>query len=98
MTYEFEAELWEWSGQGAWCFISVPKEHYQEIKLIAGPYKKGFGSMRVEANIGSTAWKTSIFPDSKTETYLLPVKKLVRKNEGLEIRDKVKVSITLVDF
>ena len=43
----------------------------------------GFGSLRVEVTIGSTTWRTSVFPDTKRGTYLLPVKKQVRTAEGL---------------
>ena len=40
--------------------------------------------MRVKVSIGRTKWATSIFPDRKRGTYLLPVKKEVRKAEGLQ--------------
>jgi len=39
--------------------------------------------VRVEVTIGATTWRTSLFPDSKRQTYVLPVKKDVRRREGL---------------
>jgi hypothetical protein len=39
--------------------------------------------VRVEVSIGSTTWRTSLFPDSKRATYVLPVKKAVRSAERL---------------
>jgi hypothetical protein len=33
--------------------------------------------------IGSSRWRTSIFPDKQRATYVLPVKKAVRAAEGL---------------
>jgi Domain of unknown function (DUF1905) len=96
MKYEFEAELWEWQGKGAWHFISLPKEYANEIKAITeSPIKTGFGSVRVSAKISKTTWITSIFPDNKSGSYLLPVKKDVRKKENLQAGSKLKVIIII---
>lgn len=43
----------------------------------------GWGSLPVMATIGKTSWKTSIFPDKKSESYLLPLKAEVRKKEKI---------------
>ncbi|MBP7767405.1 DUF1905 domain-containing protein [Candidatus Saccharibacteria bacterium] len=98
MEFNFRAELWEWQGQAAWCFVSLPQDYYHEIKLLTSQPKKGFGSVKVEAGVGSTIWRTSIFPDSKSGTYLLPIKKSVRKSESIEIGDELAVQIRLIDF
>jgi hypothetical protein len=45
--------------------------------------------------IGKSLWQTSIFPDSKSGSYLLPVKKAVRLKEGLVEGKSVSVAITL---
>jgi SOS-response transcriptional repressor LexA len=48
-------------------------------------------------SIGATEWRTSVFPDSKLGTFLLPVKREVRVTEGLEEGDMVLVRLDLVD-
>jgi len=98
MELRFKAELWEWQGQGAWCFISVPKEYYEDIKLISSPLKKGFGSVRVEVTVGKSTWRTSIFPDAKSGTYLLPIKKALRTTENLTVGAIVQTTLRLIDF
>jgi hypothetical protein len=56
----------------------------EEIRTVdAGPRRTGFGSLRVTARIGGTAWETSIFPAAGLKSYLLPVKAAVRKAERL---------------
>jgi hypothetical protein len=57
---------------------------------------RGFGSLRVEVAIGSTTWRTSVFPDTKRGTYLLPVKKQVRAAEGLVEGSVCSVELTVV--
>lgn len=98
MEIEFQSELWEWPGQGAWFFVSLPKKFYDEIKLVSTTPHNGFGSVKVSAKIGHTVWKTSIFPDSKSLSYLLPIKKEVRKSENLLAKDIVSVKIRLVEI
>lgn len=98
MELEFTAEIWEWSGQGAWFFVSLPQEYYVEIKSLTSSPKRGFGSVKVEAIVGKTSWRTSIFPDSKSGTYLLPIKKAIRKGENLNVGDAVSTKIRLIDF
>ena len=98
MEYEFTAELWEWQGAGAWCFVTVPKEISSEIKQISSGIKKGFGSVRVEVSCGSSNWQTSIFPDSKSGSYLLPVKKQIRTKEQINLGESTIYKIVLRDF
>ena len=93
----FAAVLWEHEGAGAWHFVSLPEELSDAIEAMHGHHAAGFGSLRVEVAIGATAWRTSIFPDSKRRTYLLPVKKAVRKAEGVAADDTVSVAIEVLD-
>ena len=97
MAFEFDAGLWRWEARTeTWTFVSLPTDVADEVLDLAGPVERGFGSVRVEVTIGTTVWRTSIFPSS--DTYVLPVKKSVRAAEGLSIGDTVRVRIHLVDL
>ena len=48
-----------------------------------------------EATIGKTSWKTSVFPDSKSGSYVLAVKAEVRKAEKIKVGDAVPVTIVV---
>lgn len=99
MTYQFAAELWPWEVRtDSWTFVSLPTEVADEILDLAGAFTRGFGSVRVEVTVGATVWRTSIFPSSSAETYVLPVKKAVRQAEGLAVGDTVSVRLELVDL
>ena len=93
LNFTFTAELWLYPAQAAWVFVTVPKDNADEIKFFTGPSRRGFGSVRVDVQIGETKWKTSLFPDSKSGSCLLPVKAAVRKVEELEVGDEVTVSL-----
>jgi Domain of unknown function (DUF1905) len=82
-TYSFQAAVWEHDGSSAWHFISLPEADTDDIDERFGHRAAGFGSLRVQVTIGTTAWTTSIFPDTKRGTFVLPVKKAVRIAEGL---------------
>lgn len=84
-SYKFKTEVWKYKFDGAtaWHFITLPKDISAEIKFLATDKKSPWGSLRVSAQVGKTKWKTSLFPDSKSGCYLLPVKADVRKAEKL---------------
>ena len=94
--YTFSATVWEHVGEAAWYFVSLPEPVADEIDELFGHTAKGFGSLKVDVTIGSSRWSTSIFPDSKRGTYVLPVKKAVRKAEGLDDGTVADVEIRIV--
>lgn len=94
LTFEFEAPLWLYSGKGAWHFVTLPAEVAEAIRLLSGP-RRGFGQLPVAARIGTTAFRSSIFPDAKSGSYCLPVKADVRRRERLSEGDPVRVSLTV---
>ena len=94
-SWTFEAELWSWESVASWAFVSLPAEAGDDVRLQSGP-PTGFGSVRVEVTLGTSTWRTSVFPD-KQRGYVLPVKSAVRRREGLEIGDRVELTLTLVN-
>ena len=97
-TFEFAAPLWRYPGADGWHFVSLPAEISGDITDMTAGARRGFGSVRVAVTVGGTSWRTSIFPDSKTGTYLLPVKKAVRVAERLEAGDEVKAHLQIADL
>jgi hypothetical protein len=88
----FDAELWQWDAQDGWFFVTLPEDASDDVRLSSGP-PRGFGSVRVEASIGGTTWQTSVFPDKGSGCFVLPVKKAVRRAEGIEEGDVVRVRV-----
>lgn len=92
MNLSFKTKLWEYNGKGSWYFVTLPRRDAEVIREIS-PKARGFGSIRVTAQIGKSIWQTSIFPDTKSKSYLLPVKKEVRRVNYLS--DGAIVEVTL---
>lgn len=93
-SWTFEAELWSSEQFAAWAFVTLPAEVGDDVRLLSGP-PTGFGSVRVEVTLGTSSWRTSVFPD-KAVGYVLPVKSAVRRREGLELGDRVRIALALV--
>jgi hypothetical protein len=94
IEHRFKAKLWVYQGKGAWHFVTLPKEAADEIRFH-NPLARGFMPIACEATIGKTSWKTSVFPDSKSGSYLLAVKADVRKAEKIKSGDAVPVTIVM---
>ena len=90
--FTIQATVWLYPGMAGWHFITIPADVSEEIKDRFGDQKRGWGSLPVEVTVGTTTWKTSIFPDTKANAYLLPIKADVRKKEGIA----ADTSITLL--
>lgn len=93
--YEFTARLWLWEGDAPWHFVTVPRDVSDDIDARAAEAGPGFGSVRVEVTIGGTTWATSVFPDKKQQSFVLPIKKEVRQREGVGAGDVVRVRLAL---
>lgn len=99
-TYTIRALVWLYQGAstaagGAWHFVTLPKKDAADIKKRFGTKRPGWGSIPVAVTIGSTTWKTSIFPDKKSESYLLPLKAQIRRREGISAGDTVRLRLDM---
>lgn len=75
--------------------LTVPEDESDQIAEIV-PDRRGFGSIRVEVQVGETVWRTSVFPSSELEAFVLPVKKAVRTAENLDDGSSVEVSLRIL--
>jgi hypothetical protein len=95
--FEFAGKLWRYSsGKAAWYFITLPVEIAAEIKFFTAERRAAWGTVPVQAQIGTSIWQTSIFRASNVDSYLLPVKAAIRKSEKLQDDSEVKVHLRLI--
>lgn len=98
----FTAPLWRWTARQkstdspAWFFVTLPPEVVDEVRHSAGE-PRGFGSVRVSVEAAGTSWETSVFPDSDSDGFVLPVKKAVRVAAGVDEGDELTVSLSVRD-
>lgn len=95
LEFTFEGEVVTGQGEGAWHFVQLPLDLGEALGRMPGSMRGRWGSFKVEATVGHTTWKTSIFPD-EDGSYLLPVKAEVRKAEEVGEGDLVEVILELV--
>lgn len=80
--------VWLWQGsdgapaKGSWYFLTIDGETAQGIRANA-MNAAAWGSVQVEATIGVTTWRTSLFPSKAHGGWLLPLKAGVRKAETI---------------
>ena len=97
IEHTFVADLWIWDArrQDTWTFVTVPPEISTALEDVAearGP-RAGFGSIRVEVRVGPSTWRTSVFPDSGSGCFVLPIKKSVRAANGVGAGDPITVAL-----
>jgi hypothetical protein len=93
--------VWLWQGadgapaKGSWYFLTIAGETAQAIRAAASK-ADAWGSVRIEARIGGTTWRTSLFPSKQAGGWLLPLKAGVRKAEKLAEGGEVEAVLALV--
>jgi len=89
----FSGEMWYWKGPAPWHFVTVPDEQCGELEAASSLVSYGWGMIPVTAEIGTSAWQTSLWP--KDGRYIVPLKARVRNAEGLHLGDRVTVRLTV---
>jgi hypothetical protein len=93
--YQLRSKVMVYPGMASWRFTGIPQKEGKEIKKTFGTHARGWGSLPVSVTIGKTTWDTSIFPDTQSGSYVLPLKAKVRKTEGIEDDSVVSFSLRL---
>lgn len=88
--------LWGHDAYAPWHFVSVPKKETAKIREDFGKLSRGWQSLPIEIKIGKSVWKTSMFYDKKSNTYLVPLKAQVRKKEGIYADEHVTFQIKIL--
>lgn len=94
--YKLKSRVWIYPGPSSWHFITLPKKEAKDIKKFQSPVRRGFGAIKVEVTVGKTSWLTSIFPDKETQSYILPLKREVRKKEEIHADQLIKYNLEIV--
>lgn len=93
--YRVRTKVWLYPGKAAWHFANLSPKQSNHIRKLFGAEAAGWGSLPVTVRIGETQWKTSIFPDSKSSTYLFAIKAEVRKKENLRAGDTINAIVQI---
>jgi len=95
MIVEFSAVIWYWRGPAPFYFVTVPPEPSEALNAISTEVSYGWGMIPVIARIGATEWTTSLFP--KDGAYIVPLKDVVRRAEGIDEGDEISIRLTVRD-
>lgn len=93
MDLTFTGEVWYWRGPSPFYFVTVPEDESAHIESVSTAVSYGWGVIPVEAKIGETEWRTSLFP--REGRYAVPLKAAVRRAEGIDEGSEVAVRLTL---
>ena len=95
IDYQFSGKLWKDNIPGGWHFVSISIALSNKIRKAHLSSEEGWGRLKVQAVVGKTEWRTSIWYDTKTGGYLLPINGMVRKKEAIVDGSKLKVKLNI---
>ena len=102
-TVQATLPLTRWQGdRGTYHLVVINGEAAEQIAMHARLHRlefgrqRGFGSVKVIAQIGETDWKSSVFPQQKQSEWILLVSKKVMRAEDLAEGDPVTLRLELL--
>jgi len=94
MEIQFTAHLEQHAhGRASILLVNVPDDESDLLNSLPIP-RGGFGSIKVDAAVGGTIWRTSVFPSR--ENFLLLIARKLAEAEGLAVGSPVQVLLTPV--
>ena len=92
LDFELQGPVVEWRGPAPFYFLALPVEDSEDLK-VAAKGMEYWGQVPVVVRIGETDFTTALFP--KDGRYLLPLKDVVRRAEGIDVDDVLTVALSL---
>ncbi|GAB3280229.1 hypothetical protein GCM10027449_21090 [Sinomonas notoginsengisoli] len=92
MELTFHGDVIEWHGPAPFVFVRVPAEDSEEIHAVSSELTYGWGCIPVSVRLGGSEGITALMP--KDGRYLVPLRKVFREAEGIEVDDVVPVTLT----
>ena len=68
---------------------------HERLHRLEFGQRRGFGSVKLLARVGDTAWRTSAFPQRGSKQWILLISKKVMRAEDLAFGDKVVLELEL---
>lgn len=89
----FEAEVIRFAGPGGWHGVFLPDEATAEVRFFGRA--NALGAIAVRAEVGTTEVRTSLFPDKRRNSYLLPLKASLRRSEAVKEGDRITITLLI---
>lgn len=94
-NFKFSTTVWKNEGAGGWYFASCPKDISKKIRKLYQEDEEGWGRLKAQIKINKTSWNTSIWFDTKMDTYLIPIKADIRRKEGIADGSGVAIEVVI---
>lgn len=91
MDWEFDAKVFQWRGPAPYFFVATPAHVNDFLHAHLGELSYGWGGIPAQVCVGDTEVTTSLMP--KDGVYLVPLKVALRRSEGIDDGDAVRVRL-----
>jgi hypothetical protein len=95
MDWDFEAEVFQWRGPAPYFFTATPDDVDAFLRDHMTELTYGWGVIPARVRIGDTEVRTSLIP--RDGVYLVPLKVALRRPEGIDDGDVVRVHLSVGD-
>jgi hypothetical protein len=94
--FETSATIWLHASQWRWNMVTLDAEASDRIRFDTGPGARPWGYIHAEVTLGTTTWRTMIYPRKGTALFDMPIRAETRKRERVGVGDTVTFTIRVL--
>lgn len=94
-VYEVSVEVWRSEGPPDRHFVTLPDDVARDVRARFGGSGQAVGSLPVSVKIGRSIWSTSLYADTGSGSYVIPIKDDARRRERLREAQVVTVTFAI---
>jgi hypothetical protein len=95
-NYTIRGKVWLYQEDGGWHFVTLSARQSSVIRALFGSKARPFGSIRISVTIGTSQWRTSLFPEKRSRSYMFAIKAEVRRREHINAGDTIVAEIQVL--
>ena len=92
----FEAEIHLYEGHTKWHYVTLPVDIAVKIRNHRTDHNRSIEEIRVEVTVETTTWRTTLFHNKASKSYLLPLKANASKKGSMRVGDTLTITLTVL--
>ncbi len=94
--YSFQALIALYRGHTLWHYVTLPTDIAEKVRVACKSRHLNMEHVPIEVTVENVSWRTKLFADTKTKSYILPLKaqgqdSLLRVGEALDVKFRLTV-------
>jgi hypothetical protein len=94
--FTFDAKINLYEGHTQWHYVTLPVDVAASIRKHRSDNGRSTDELRVEVTVEATTWRTTLFDNKSTKSYLLPLRANASKKGTMRVGDTLHIQMNVL--